>query len=286
MSKPAYKLIKASIPVNPEEWCLLEEPQINRSAADRFPELATHALTIGAVKIQGLGYYFTFDHQQRLLCKRMDHQSISDPVLIASKLAGTYRSSAAQDTSETSPTLNIESMTTEAPTPPKPRFQFVSEEKKAYYDARMKMKSKGVYIPAKGPPYEIECHVDDIPALLQCFDAGQSSCPNLELHGYKLCMFSNCGGPVNKLATLIEQRQTVDGDVILMDDVKDLMLKDLDTILTFCKGHRTYQREKCRQAIINEIQRLRTAQSTETEKIWADFREGTINRLKLRLLQC
>jgi len=299
MSKPAYKLIKTSIPVNPEEWCLLEEPQIHRSAADRFPELATHALTIGAVKIQGVGYYFTFDHQQRLLCKRMDHQSISDPVLIASKLAGTYRSSTGQkasatreghwqsrEPSETSPTLNIESMTTEAPTPPKPRLQFVSEEKKAYYDARMKMKSKGVYIPAKGPPYEIECHVDDVPALLNCHDAGQSSCPNLELHGYKLCMFSNCSGPVNKLATLIEQRQTVDGDVILMDDVKDLMLKDLDTILTFCKGHRTYQREKCRQAIINEIQRLQKEQSTETEKIWADFKEGTINRLKLRLLQC
>ena len=97
----------------------------------------------------------------------------------------------------------------------------------------------------------------------------------MELHGYKLCMFSNCRGPVNKLATLIEQRQTVDGDVILMDDVKDLMLKDLDTILTFCKGHRTYQREKCRDAIINEIQRLQNEPNpTETEKIWAQLQRG------------
>ena len=190
MPKPTYKLIKTPIPVNPQEWCLLEEPQIHRSAADRFPELATHALTVGAVKIQGVGYYFTFDHQQRFIFKRMDHQSISDPVLIASKLAGTYQPSAGQDTSEThvsgtSQTLDMGPIATDAPTPPKPRFQFVSEEKKAYYDARMKMKSKGVYIPAKGPPYEIECHVDDVPALLNCHDAGQSSCPNLELHGYK-----------------------------------------------------------------------------------------------------
>lgn len=99
-------------------------------------------------------------------------------------------------------------------------------------------------------------------------------------------MFTKDDGPTNRLASLIEQRHRIEGDVILMDDVKDLTLKDLEPILTCCKGHRTYQKEKRRQALIDEIQRLRTAQSSETSSVWAQFRQGTIQRLELRLLQC
>jgi hypothetical protein len=223
MSKIAYKSITSSIPVDPEEWYLLQNPQANQSAADRFPDLASQTFAIGAVKIYSVAYYFTFDHLRRLLFKRMDQQLIFNPVLVASKLAGVNESSinhmqirhVISTTGSSASSLNVAPITTDTPPNSNLGFQLVSDEKKAYYDARMQMKSKGVYIPAKGSPYEIECHVDDVSRLLNCdgpFEsAGQSSCPNLEVFGYKLCMFSNCSGPVNKLATVIEQRQTVEG---------------------------------------------------------------------------